>query len=67
LVDLDILVGAERTVKEEVGEVNPDVVVVAEGCAVLEWRGWVDAELAGAVKLENKNRLGREERTEGRL
>jgi hypothetical protein len=67
LVDLNILAGAERAVKEEAGEVGPDVVVVAEGCTVLEWRVWVDAGLAGAVELENKNRLGREERTEGRL
>jgi hypothetical protein len=55
LVDLDILVGAERAVKEEAGEVGPDVVVaVAEGCA--EWNGGFGLTLdwPGAVKLERK-------------
>jgi len=56
LVDLDILVGAERATKEEAGEVGPDVVVaVAEGCVVL-WNGGFGLTLdwPGAVKLERK-------------
>jgi hypothetical protein len=56
LVDLDILVGAERAVKEEAGEVGPDaVVVVAEGCAVA-WNGGFGLTLdwPEAVKLERK-------------
>jgi hypothetical protein len=58
-VDLDILAGAERAVKEEAGEVGPDVVVVAEGGAVLERRVWVDSGLAGAVKLNLKKKKKR--------
>jgi len=55
LVDLDMLVGAERAVKEEAGEVGPDVVVVAEDCAA-PWNGGFGLTLdwPGAVKLERK-------------
>ena len=56
LVDLDILEGAERAVKEEAGEVGPDVVVaVAEGCAE-PWNGGFGLTLGwpAAVKLERK-------------
>ncbi len=54
LVDVDILVGAERAVKEEAGEVGPDV-VVAGGCAV-PWNGiGLTLDLPGAVKLERRD------------
>jgi hypothetical protein len=57
LVDLDILVAAERAVKEEAGEVGPDVVVVAKGCAA-PWNagfGFVlTLDWPGADKLERK-------------
>lgn len=58
LVDLDIIVGAERAMKEEAGEVGPDVVVVAEGCA--PWNGGLNGgfeltlDWPGAVKLDKK-------------
>lgn len=61
LVDLDIIVGAERAMKEEAGEVGPDVVVVAEGC-VVPWNGGLNGgfrfgltlDWPGAVKLDKK-------------
>ena len=56
LVDLVILVDAERAVKEEAGEVGPDVVVVvAKGCAVPWNVGFgLTLDWPGAVKLERK-------------
>lgn len=58
-MDFDILVGAERVVKEEAEEVGSDV---AEGRAVLEWNEGFGSTLdwPGVVKLEKKNRLGRD-------
>lgn len=54
LVDVDILVGAERAVKEDAGEVGPDV--VAAGCAE-PWSGGFGLPLGwpGVVKLEKRD------------
>jgi hypothetical protein len=55
LEDVDILVGAERPVREDAGEVGPDVVVAV---AVEPWRGGfglTPLDWPGAVKLEKRD------------
>ncbi len=58
LVDVDILVEAERAAKEEAGEVGPDVVVVVAEACVVPWNGGfrfgLTLDWPGAVKLEKR-------------
>jgi hypothetical protein len=57
LVDVDILVGAERAVIEDAGEVGPEVVVtVVVGWVEPWWRGFgLPLDWPGAVKLEKRD------------